>query len=89
MNNQQVINAFAKGKTGRSSNGNLYSTGDKLINYCTCIAQRLQDGTIVVNSTKYSISTQKLQTWTRKTIKNYKEVTNIPINTYDLGRFVS
>ena len=89
MNNQSVINAFALGQIGRSSNGNLYSTGDKLINYHTCIAQRLQDGTIVVNSSKYSVSTSKLQTWTRSTIRIYKEVVNVPINTLDLRRFVN
>ena len=88
MTNQEVINAFALGQTGRSSTGNLYSTGDRLVNYVTCIAQRLQDGSIVVNSTKYSPTTSKLQTYTRWTIKIYKEVVNVPINTLDIGRFV-
>ncbi len=88
MNNQSVINAFALGQKAKSSNGNLYSTADKLINYHTCIAQRLPNGTIVVNSTKYSTSTSKLQNWTRRTIQQYKEVVNVPIDTWDLKRFV-
>lgn len=88
MNNQSVINAFACGKEGKSSNNNLRSTGEKLINYSTCIAQRLSDGTIVVNSTKYSTSTSKIQTWVRNTIKNYKEVTNVPMHTINLEKFV-
>ena len=88
MNIQSVINAFANNKVGCSSNGNLYSTSDKLINYNTCIAQRLQNGTIVVNSTKYSTSTSKLPNRIRYTIGKYKEVVNVPINTCDLERFV-
>ena len=88
MNNQSVINAFALGQKAKSSTGNLYSNGDKLINYYTCIAQRLPNGTIVVNSTKYSTSTSKLQTLTRRTIKQYTEVVNVPIDTWNLERFV-
>lgn len=85
--NQDVINAFANGKIAK--NRNMHSTGNKLFSYTTCIAQRFEDGTIVVNSTKYSVSTSKVQTYTRYTLKTYKEVTNVPIYTYDLGRFVN
>lgn len=86
MNNQEVINAFVNGVNNiQSYNGNLYVSwdGNRLINYSTCIAQRNEDGTFTVNSTKYSVTTSKLQTYVRDTIGkgNYKEVTNIRVNT--------
>ena len=62
MNNQSVINAFVCGKSAKSSNGNLKSFGNRLVSYYTTIAQRLDNGTIVLNRTKYSVSTSKLQT---------------------------
>ena len=88
MNNQQVINAFKQGRKGTSSNGNLRSTGDKLINYYTTIAQRLTNGKVIMNSTKYSVSTSKIQSWTRRTLDTYTEVTDVPRGTSDLQRYV-
>lgn len=92
MNNQEVINAFVCGRSGRSSNGNLYSNGNKLINYYTCIAERLADGTILFNGTKYSVSTSKIQTWTKRTLTlegiRYKEVTKIPLGAWGLERYL-
>ena len=83
MTNQQVINAFVCGKSAKSSNGNLWVSWDKkrLFNYGTCIAQRLSDGTFVVNSTKYSITTSKIQTYVRYTIGKYTEVFDKPRGT--------
>ena len=83
MTNKQVSNAFVSGKSAKSSNGNLWVSwdGKRLFNYETCIAQRLQDGTFVVNSTKYSVSTSKIQTYVRYTIGNYKEVFGKPRGT--------
>lgn len=86
ISNQSVINAFANNKTAH--NVNMRSEGNKLFSYYTCIAQRLQDGTIVVNSTKYSASTSKVQTYTRNTIKTYKEIVNVPIGAWELTRYM-
>lgn len=83
MTNRQVINAFVSGKSGKSSNGNLYVSwdGKRLFNYETCIAQRLSDGTFVVNSTKYSVTTSKIQTYVRYTLGEYTEVFGKPRGT--------
>jgi hypothetical protein len=83
MNNQEVINRFKNGQSGKSSNGNLWVSADgtRLFNYYTCIAQRLSDGSYVVNSTKYSVSTSKIQRMVRNTLCNYTEVRNIKIGT--------
>lgn len=81
MSNQEVINRFKNGQSGKSSNGNLWISydGDRLFNYSTCIAQRLENGSFVVNSTKYSPTTSKIQNYVRCTLKTYKEVTNRPL----------
>lgn len=91
MNNQSVINAFVCGKSAKSSNGNLKSFGNRLVSYYTTIAQRLDNGTIVLNRTKYSVSTSKIQTWTYGALcghRNVVEVTNVPLGTTDLQRYV-
>ena len=81
MSNQEVINCFKNGQNGKSSNGNLWisADGNRLYNYYTCIAQRLANGRFVVNSTKYSPTTSKIQTYVRNTLKKYREVTNMPM----------
>ena len=83
MSNENVIKAFMKGESAKSSNGNLYVSwdGKRLINYSTCIAQKLSNGRYIVNSTKYSMSTSKIQCYVRYHIGKYREVFNVPINT--------
>ena len=92
MNNQQVIDAFLCGHVGKSSNGNLRSLGDKLINYSTCIAERANGG-IIVNRTRYSVSTSKIQNWTCGAVAslvgdNFIEVDDVPMNATSLSKFI-
>lgn len=89
MSNQSVINAFLCGKTANSSNRNLRSYGDKLVSYYTTIAQRLTNGTIVLNRTKYSVSTSKIQTWLYNAVNGSTiEVINVPMGATDLTRYI-
>jgi hypothetical protein len=91
MNNKSVINAFVCGKSAKSSNGNLKSFGNRLVSYYTTIAQRLDNGTIVLNNTKYSVSTSKIQKWTRATFfgkRNVMEVTSVPLGATDLQKYM-
>ena len=92
MNNQSVINALICGKSANSSNRNLRSYGNKLVSYYTTIAERLADGTIVLNRTKYSVSTSKIQTWLLGDVLNnklkHKEVYNVPLGASDLAKYV-
>lgn len=53
--NQTVYAAFWKGELGEGSN--THSTGDKLFSYSTVILQRLSDGSVIGNVTKYSSTT--------------------------------
>jgi hypothetical protein len=91
MNNQSVINAFLCGKSAKSSNGNLRTDGNKLVSYYTAIAVRMGD-TIVLNRTKYSVSTSKIQTWLLYSViesgLQYKEVCNVPLGGYKLETYL-
>lgn len=50
---QEIANAFMRGETAKGSSA-LWSTGDKLMSYDTCIAQ--WDGpALVLNKTKYRL----------------------------------
>ena len=73
MKNTDVIRAFIYGDVLHTTN--LRSTGDKLINYSTCIAQR-KDGQIYVTETKFSTTTSKIQNALRRELLgiNYKLV---------------
>lgn len=86
MTNQEVINAFAAGKAAKSSNGNLQSDGRRLWSYSTVIAQRINNGRFIVNITRYSVSTSKVQTYTVRTLpaSRCREVSGLPRGTYDL-----
>lgn len=91
MDNKSVINAFVCGKSAMSYNKNLKSFGNRLVSYYTTIAQRLDNGTIVLNRTKYSVSTSKIQTWTKRAFfgkRNVVEVTNVPLGATDLQKYV-
>jgi hypothetical protein len=58
LKNSDVIKAFLSGKY--ASTTNLHSYGDKLINYNTVIAEHTEAG-LVINTSKYSVSTSKIQ----------------------------
>lgn len=83
MRNIEVIRQFLNGSSGNSDNGNLISTGDRLINYNTCIAEWNNDS-IMINVTKYSSSTSRIQNMllTESTFgREVVQVENVPINT--------
>ena len=73
MKNIDVIKAFIYGEQAHTLN--LMSSGDKLINYSTCIAQR-KDGQIYVTDTKFSKTTSVIQNALRRELLgiNYKLV---------------
>jgi hypothetical protein len=85
MSNKEVIKSFIQGKSTKSSNGNLWVScdGKRLFNYYTCIAQRTENG-YVLNSTKYSNTTSRIQYYLRNMLPKYTEVTNIKIGANEL-----
>lgn len=86
MTNLEVVNKFIRGLPAHTLN--LYSTGDKLFSYHTCIAEYHLD-MLLINNTKYSNTTsrhlgmlKKLLPTTYNTIIVYLD--KVPINTHDL-----
>lgn len=76
MRNNQVIEAFLSHNEEMSDNKNLRSTGTKLFLYSTCIAEWVED-TLIVNLTKYSRTTSKIQNRLVKRVLNHKTNTMI------------
>lgn len=88
MTNQEVIGKFVNFAESAAT-ANVRSTGDKLFNYETCIAQR-HEGKIIVNVTRYSMTTSKIQNYLRAELSNKVviEVTNVPRGTCNLVPYI-
>lgn len=69
ISNANLIKAFINGQTVQ--NGSMRTDGAKLFSYATCIAQKTSDG-ILLNTCKYSTTTSKQQTYTRRALENGK-----------------
>lgn len=88
MKNQDVIKAFVN-HSESAHTLNVRSTGDKLFNYSTCLAQR-HEGKIILNVTRYSASTSKVQYYLKYELDGYQvtEVSGVPMGTYDLTHYI-
>ena len=88
MRNIEVIKQFLNKSSGNSDTGNLISDGVKLFSYNTCIAE-WTDSLLLVNITKYSRSTSRIQNMLIHELKfRYPQLTieNVPINTQYLWK---
>lgn len=87
MKNKEVCKEFIRRRVARGSN--LFSTGDKLFSYNTCIAQ-FNGHALVLNETKYSPTISRHQSYLRNAITHnigwvgVVIVDNINFNTRDL-----
>ena len=88
MKNQEVISKFVNFAESAAT-VNVRSTGDKLFNYETCIAQR-HKGKIIVNVTRYSVTTSKIQCYVRWELSGYDviKVTGVPKGTCNLVPYI-
>lgn len=98
MTNFDVCVAFVNGSNNgcRSKNMWVNQDGSKLYSYGTVIAQKLPSGAIILNDTKYSITTSIHQSHTRlaiscyaKELKTYHTDKFVPMGAYDLIRYYS
>lgn len=71
MKNIEVIEKFINGCIG--SGGNLTSADGKLYSYQTCIAEYTRKG-LIVNKTRYSVTTSKHVGMLLKRLCNYKVI---------------
>ena len=88
MRNQEVISKFVNFAESAAT-ANVRSTGDKLFNYETCIAQR-HEGKIIVNVTRYSATASKMQNYLRRELSNKVviTVTSVPMGTCNLVPYI-
>lgn len=92
MKNIDVIEKFLNKESAKGSN--LYSDGNKLVNYSTTLAQWHDNYNLIVNNTRYSVSTSKNQNWLRGAITSergivVKNVFSIPIDTKNLEQYTN
>jgi len=89
MKNSELIYSFVAGTSRDGQHTGSVSVEDnKLYSYATCIAERVVDK-IVVNETKYSVTTSKHQSYLYGAIRRYNEcaefVNGIMRGTYRLS----
>ena len=82
MKNSEVIECFLNGTIGNSCN--LFSTGDKLISYKTCIAEKYNN-LLLINMSKYSSTTSAIQNRLFKKAPYGKRMWDIPKGTDKLS----
>ena len=70
MRNEEVVIAFSHRERAKNSTGSLWSTGDCLYSYSTCIAEYDKEGKLYMNLTKYSVTTSHHQTLVKKHLFN-------------------
>ena len=88
MRNKEVISKFVNFAESAAT-ANVCSNGDKLFNYGICIAQR-HEGKIIVNVTRYSVTTSKIQGYLRAELSNKVviKVTSVPMGTRNLVPYI-
>ena len=90
MKNKDVVLAFLDKREAWGSN--LYSTGKRLISYNTTIAEWYSNYYLLVNHTRYSVTTSIHQGYLRRELVNIANnsniielcLNNIDINTHNL-----
>ena len=71
MKNQDLINAFVYNRNYEGKTGSMTAKNGKLYSYNTCIAQHTEDGRLIINNTRYSVTTSKQQGYLRTAAKNH------------------
>lgn len=88
MRNKDLIESFVRNRHFNGRTGSMTATDGKLFSYNTCIAQHTKDGRLVINNTRYSVTTSKQQGYLRTAAKNFHDkvecVENIDFNTQRL-----
>lgn len=89
-NYKEVINDFANGLNEVTMASNARNeNGDKLFSYNTCIAQKKDDDTYILNKTQYTVTTKKHQNLVAELLagKTILNATNVPDDVNDLTSY--
>lgn len=98
MTNYDVCIAFVNGSNNGCNSLNMHISmdGRRLYSYRTCIAEKLPNGAIILNKTKYSVTTSKHQSHLlsainmyASTLKTYRTDKIVPRGTCDLTNYYS
>ena len=87
MKNQDLIRNFVNNRYFEGKTGSMTAKDGKLFSYNTCIAQHTKDGRLVINNTRYSVTTSKQQCYLRTAAKWHGKVEcveNIDFDTQQL-----
>jgi hypothetical protein len=96
MRNKEFCEMFVSNENGKyngkkCNSMHISEDGNKIFSYGTCLAQRLSNGTYVVNDTKYSVTTSRQQTMLNHALRfaNTMYLKNkIPMWTKDLRMYL-
>ena len=81
-NTRNAMTAWVQGKECRKASA-VWSNGDHVYSYHTCMVARASDGTVIVNATKYSVTTSCQQGGIRYYLASngvaYVEVNGLPM----------
>lgn len=85
--NMDVIRGFVARFTKVPKAGNLYVENGKLINYYTVIGQYINNE-LYVNTSKYSVSTTKIQNMLVREAYKCVQIQDIPKGCQDLAKYI-
>ena len=85
MKNEEIAALFAAGTTKNSSLNkalHICRNGEAIFSYWTCLAERLEDGTYLLNDTRYSVTSSRhfgeVGYALRQAGKTYRKVKDVP-----------
>lgn len=88
MKNAELVKNFVYGDT-KGKTANLKIEGDKLVSYNTVIAQRRAGKVMLINGTKYSPTTSKIQNMLKRLEFAFDETSiDVPRGAGDLTRYI-
>lgn len=74
MKNRDLIESFVRNRHFNGRTGSMTAIDGKLFSYNTCIAQHTKDGRLIINNTRYSVTTSKQQGYLRAAAKWHNKV---------------
>ncbi len=92
MTNRNLCIDFVAGTAAGLAANNMYVSGDgkRLYSYETVIAQRLRNGVILVNGTRYSVTTSKHRSYLQHAARAFKirvSKKTVPLCADDLRKY--
>ena len=89
MRTQDLIENFVSNRNFNGRTGSMTAQDGKLFSYNTCIAQHTKDGRLIVNNTRYSVTTSKQQGYLRAAAHYHPKVECVENIAYNTQRLVN